>query len=177
MRVHEIHPMTPPEGFPPDKPIVFPQEVVMQYDDDAGMWVVSGNGELLCVTPHYWLAEAINILLAATEANVAAIQAIEDGKPEVSCAETLRSLPPVLGRVAYEPPPVQFPLAVEVEPYGGRYWAVEVNGQLLCVTLYRRGAEAVRGLLHGIEREVMERQVIGESFEDVNSNDPPLMMA
>ncbi len=149
----------------------------MQYDDDAGMWVVSGNGELLCVTPHYWLAESINLLLATTEANVAAIQTIEDGGVEVKSAELHRSLPSVFGRVAYEPPPLHFPLAVEVEPYGGRYWAVEVNGQLLCVTLYRRGAEAVRDFLHGIEREVMERQVIGESFEDMNSNNPPLMMA
>ena len=27
--------------------------------------------------------------------------------------------------------------------YATRYWAVEVNGELLAVTLYRKGAEAV----------------------------------
>ena len=146
--------MTPPEGLPPDRPLTFPQEVIMEFRDEEGLWVVSGNGELLCVTPHYWLAESVNLLLAATEAQVAAPQTIKDRCVEASSSAAPQSLLPVFGRLSYEPPPLHFPLSVEVEPYGGRYWAVMVNGQLLCVTLYRRGAEAVRTFLQGVEEKI-----------------------
>ena len=63
-----------PRGFPPDKPLSFPQEVTMQFRDDEGMWIVSGNGELLCVTPHYWLAESVGMFLAATEVHASSIR-------------------------------------------------------------------------------------------------------
>lgn len=33
--------------------------------------------------------------------------------------------------------------AVSVTRYGTRYWAVWLNGELLAVTLYRKGARAV----------------------------------
>ena len=35
---------------------------------------------------------------------------------------------------------------ITIEKYG-RYWAVYCQRQLLCVTVYKRGAEAVRALL------------------------------
>ena len=66
--------MTPPEGFPQDCPLSFPQQVTVEYEAEDGLWVVSGNGALLCVTPHYWLAESVNIMLAATEAQIMLIQ-------------------------------------------------------------------------------------------------------
>ena len=34
--------------------------------------------------------------------------------------------------------------------YASRYWAVFIDGELLCVTLYRKGAEAVAAALTGV---------------------------
>ncbi len=38
-------------------------------------------------------------------------------------------------------------MSVEITKYGSRHWAVFVNGTLLCVTLYKKGALAVRDAL------------------------------
>jgi hypothetical protein len=35
---------------------------------------------------------------------------------------------------------------IEIEPYG-RFWAVTLNQELLCVTVYKRGALAVKELV------------------------------
>ena len=37
---------------------------------------------------------------------------------------------------------------ITIEKYGNRFWAVYRDGELLCVTVYKRGAEAVRDLLY-----------------------------
>ena len=39
------------------------------------------------------------------------------------------------------------PPVVEVKPYGNRFFAVYVDGQLLSVTVYRKGARAVESYL------------------------------
>lgn len=36
---------------------------------------------------------------------------------------------------------------IEITKYGSRHWAVFVDGQLLCVTVYKKGALAVRDAL------------------------------
>ncbi len=43
--------------------------------------------------------------------------------------------------------------AVTVERYSDRTWAVYVNGDLLCVTMYKKGAYAVKALLERLWRE------------------------
>lgn len=43
--------------------------------------------------------------------------------------------------------------AVSVGHYGGRFFAVYFRGQLLCVTVYRKGAEAVRDVILELMRE------------------------
>jgi hypothetical protein len=40
-------------------------------------------------------------------------------------------------------------MEIKIEKYGSRFWAVYVDGELLCVTVYRKGAVAVRNLLVG----------------------------
>jgi hypothetical protein len=51
------------------------------------------------------------------------------------------------------PPPTKESTAQAVElqtsvtPYGSRYWAVYLNGQLLAVTVYKKGALAVQNAL------------------------------
>lgn len=42
-------------------------------------------------------------------------------------------------------------MTITIERYG-RFWAVRLNGQLLCVTVYRKGARAVQALLHSAPR-------------------------
>ena len=40
-------------------------------------------------------------------------------------------------------------LTIEIAKYGSRNWAVFVDGRLLCITVYKKGALAVRdALLH-----------------------------
>ena len=40
-------------------------------------------------------------------------------------------------------------MTIEITKYGNRHWAVFLDGQLLCVTVYKKGALAVReALLH-----------------------------
>ena len=38
---------------------------------------------------------------------------------------------------------------ISVERYGKRFWAVYEAGDLLCVTVYKRGAQAVKARLDG----------------------------
>jgi len=38
-------------------------------------------------------------------------------------------------------------MSIEITKYGFRHWAVFVNGALLCVTVYKKGALAVRDAL------------------------------
>lgn len=40
-------------------------------------------------------------------------------------------------------------MQIEITKYGARFWAVYVNGLLLCVTVYKKGAVAVRNALLG----------------------------
>ena len=42
------------------------------------------------------------------------------------------------------------PPVVEVKPYGNRFFAVYVDGELLCVTVYKKGATAVEAMLNEI---------------------------
>ena len=45
--------------------------------------------------------------------------------------------------------------AIEITPRG-RVWAVTVNGELLCLTVYLKGATAVKGLVEGLWRRMRE---------------------
>jgi hypothetical protein len=38
-------------------------------------------------------------------------------------------------------------MRIEITKYGSRFWAVYLDGLLLCVTVYRKGAVAVRDAL------------------------------
>jgi hypothetical protein len=41
-------------------------------------------------------------------------------------------------------------MTIEITQYGSRHWAVLIDGRLLCVTVYKKGALAVRdALLNG----------------------------
>ena len=51
----------------------------------------------------------------------------------------------ILSHVDFDPSE----LTIEIAKYGSRHWAVFVDGRLLCVTVYKKGALAVRdALLH-----------------------------
>ena len=43
--------------------------------------------------------------------------------------------------------PLEETFNIDVTRYGDRTWAVYLNGDLLCVTVYKKGAEAVRALI------------------------------
>ena len=45
---------------------------------------------------------------------------------------------------------------VRVEPYSDRFFAVYLNSELVCVTVYRKGAMAVRDLLEQLWGRVQE---------------------
>lgn len=55
-------------------------------------------------------------------------------------------------------------LEATVERYGDRSFAVYVNGELLCVTAYRKGASAVKAFIEQLWREnvVLKEQVKAE---------------
>jgi hypothetical protein len=48
------------------------------------------------------------------------------------------------------------PLDIRIDKYSDRTWAVYVNGNLLAVTLFRRGAEAVKDLLEQMIADLMQ---------------------
>ena len=41
-------------------------------------------------------------------------------------------------------------MQIEVSKYGNRNWAVYVNGELLAVTVYKKGANAIVSFLHRV---------------------------
>ena len=45
---------------------------------------------------------------------------------------------------------------IEIQKYGLRNWAVFVDGKLLCVTVYLKGAEAVKDMLDKMMMELNE---------------------
>jgi hypothetical protein len=56
-------------------------------------------------------------------------------------------------------------LEVTVEKYGDRQFAVYANGELLCVTAYRKGANAVKIFLETLwrENEVLKEKIRAET--------------
>ena len=45
-----------------------------------------------------------------------------------------------------------------IEKYGSRNWAVRIDGELLAVTVYRKGARAIVDYIRQITRVVQEPQ-------------------
>ena len=45
---------------------------------------------------------------------------------------------------------------IEIQKYGLRNWAVYIDGELLCVTVYLKGAEAVKDMLDTMMMELNE---------------------
>jgi hypothetical protein len=43
---------------------------------------------------------------------------------------------------------------IEVQRYGERTWGVYYNGELLCVTVYLKGARSVKSLIEGFQNEL-----------------------
>jgi len=57
-------------------------------------------------------------------------------------------------------------------PYGSRHWAVFIDGKLLCVTIYKKGALAVRNaLVHPMPGGTPETS--GESLGSTVCSPPP----
>ena len=54
--------------------------------------------------------------------------------------------------------PVADPFRIEVKKYGDRTWAVYVNGELLCVTVYKKGAFAVESILGEMAQRIQEAE-------------------
>ena len=48
--------------------------------------------------------------------------------------------------------------SVEVKPYNDRTWAVYLDGVLLCVTLYRRGALSVQRVIEDLGQRLLIRE-------------------
>jgi hypothetical protein len=44
---------------------------------------------------------------------------------------------------------------IEVKPYSDRTWAVYMDGELLCVTAYKRGAQAVERVINDLARRLV----------------------
>jgi hypothetical protein len=66
-------------------------------------------------------------------------------------------------------------MRIEITRYGARHWAVFVDGQLLCVTVYRKGALAVRAALRqpgrGASRQTVPTLAI-DSIPEADFEDP-----
>ena len=52
--------------------------------------------------------------------------------------------------------PSNEPLQIEVKKYSDRTWAVYVNGELLCVTVYKKGAFAVESMLGELWQRIQD---------------------
>ena len=50
--------------------------------------------------------------------------------------------------------PQSSPAVVSIDRYGNRNWAVSVNGELLAVTVYLKGARAVKDLIDRLYQQV-----------------------
>ena len=65
-------------------------------------------------------------------------------------------------------------LPVEVTRYGERTWGVYVGGELLCVTVYLKGARAVQALIGQLQDELrqarhIETAITLDGIEDVKT--------
>ena len=47
---------------------------------------------------------------------------------------------------------------IEVRPYGNRFWAVYMNGELVCVTVYKKGAFAVESILGELYQRIQDAE-------------------
>ena len=45
---------------------------------------------------------------------------------------------------------------IEIRKYGPRNWAVYIDGELLCVTVYLKGAKAVKDMMDKMMMELNE---------------------
>ncbi len=54
--------------------------------------------------------------------------------------------------------PVSEPFNIEVKKYGNRSWAVYLNGELLCVTVYKKGAFAVESKLVELSEQILSAE-------------------
>jgi len=50
------------------------------------------------------------------------------------------------------------PFNIEVRKYSPRTWAVYLNGELLCVTVYKKGAMAVESTLGELAQRIQEAE-------------------
>ena len=50
-------------------------------------------------------------------------------------------------------------LSIEITKYGNRNWAVYLDGQLLAVTVYKKGALAIRATLLGFQAAAQHSQL------------------
>ena len=55
-------------------------------------------------------------------------------------------------------------MSVAIRKYGARFFAVYVNGELLAVTVYRKGAEAVAARLREIDYPTLRVAEKGGSY-------------
>ena len=50
------------------------------------------------------------------------------------------------------------PFQIEVKRYGNRTWAVYLNGELVCVTVYKKGAFAVESILGELWQRIQDAE-------------------
>ena len=50
------------------------------------------------------------------------------------------------------------PFQMEVKRYGDRAWAVYLNGELVCVTVYKKGAFAVESILGEMWQRIQDAE-------------------
>ena len=60
--------------------------------------------------------------------------------------------------------PIVVRMEINVEKYTDRTWAVYVNGKLLCVTAYRKGAYAVMDLLNQLWSRIVRQEGEGRTL-------------
>jgi hypothetical protein len=54
--------------------------------------------------------------------------------------------------------PTSEPFSISVKKYGNRTWAVYLNGELLCVTVYKKGAFAVESMLGELWQRIQDAE-------------------
>ena len=65
---------------------------------------------------------------------------------------------PIPEEVMNSETPVADPFRVEVKKYSDRTWAVYVNGELICVTVYKKGAFAVESILGDLWQRIQNAE-------------------
>jgi len=50
------------------------------------------------------------------------------------------------------------PFNIQIQKYGNRFFAVYLNGELLCVTVYRKGAMAVESVLGELAQRIEDAE-------------------